>query len=237
VGSTLPPWSYASFHRPVSQRKSSQQRLPTRHEKNVQRKIRVRAREIALGREFHSTPPQRVNYLGLRNLQRTLGLPSDPYLIYEEKARVEGFELESLDEVPASRMTLSSLPDGHFTESTEKLGAQKLELCDTIFVAIDFGFSHYSPLSGRSRLQQVGVSTLNTGDLYAPTICAEDIISTKHYRTRSNSKSFLFGDPSTLQRTNFCLFSSAYFTSITSLLNHLEILSLSVMGLVPRLDA
>ncbi|KAH6705342.1 hypothetical protein BKA61DRAFT_434096, partial [Leptodontidium sp. MPI-SDFR-AT-0119] len=61
------------------------------------------------------------------------------------------------------------------------------------FIAIDFEYSHYSPKTGHIRLREVGISMLDTRDLCHQSNSLKDIISTQHYRTATDTKTFLFG--------------------------------------------
>jgi hypothetical protein len=179
--------------------------MNTRHEKNVQRKLRVKERKNAIARSLRSEPLRPINTCSLQILQQALGLPPDPCSLPREQAQVDNFKPKSLDKEAASRVALSNLPDVPFTESTagaisepiipthRDFGSQEPELLDVIFIAIDFEYSHYSPKTGRIRLREVGISMLDTRDLCHENIHFEDIISIQHYRTVTDTKEFLFG--------------------------------------------
>lgn len=70
-------------------------------------------------------------------------------------------------------------------------GSQKVDTLDAVFIAIDFEYSHFSAKTGRIRLREVGISTLDTRAIRYKE--PEKIISSQHYRTVTDTKEFLFG--------------------------------------------
>ncbi|KAH7378042.1 hypothetical protein BKA64DRAFT_248237 [Cadophora sp. MPI-SDFR-AT-0126] len=179
--------------------------METRHERNVQRKLRLKQRKDDTAKALRSTPLRPINACGLQTLQQALGLPLDPGLLPKEEAQEAKFEPESLDKSTSSGAGLSNFPDVPVTrgpaEAISKpiiptpggFDSQEPEPLDVIFVAIDFEYSHYSPKTGRIRLREVGISLLDTRDLLHQNISWDDAIFTQHYRTVTDMKTFLFG--------------------------------------------
>ncbi|KAE8443513.1 hypothetical protein EG329_001825 [Mollisiaceae sp. DMI_Dod_QoI] len=167
--------------------------MTTRHEKNVERKLRSKERKDAIARSLHSRPLRPINTCGLQTLQTVLGLPMD------------GFKPDSLGNEAGRREALSNLADVPFADGTSVtvpepaihiprgLGRQEFDVLDAIFIAIDFEYSHYSPKSGRIRLREVGISMFDTRNLYHQNGHLNNAISTQHYRTVTNTRKFIFG--------------------------------------------
>ncbi|KAG4414305.1 hypothetical protein IFR04_012551 [Cadophora malorum] len=162
--------------------------MATRHEKNIQQ------------------PPRSISTRGLRTLQRVLGLPPDPFLLLEE-VQEDNRESDTLDQGASSKAGHSNLTQVQFPESAARAmnepsipaardfkTSQQPEPLDVIFIAIDFEYSHYSPKTGRIRLREVGISMLDTRDIRHHNNHLKDVISTRHYRTVTDTKSFLFGE-------------------------------------------
>ncbi|KAH9218292.1 hypothetical protein DL95DRAFT_444268 [Leptodontidium sp. 2 PMI_412] len=178
--------------------------METRHEKNVQRKLQVKKRKDAMAKYLRSQPLRPINTCGLQTLQRALGLPLDPCLLLRVEAQEDNFEPERLDQEACSRagqpnppVPLAKSAAGAISETTVPtpgdFDSQEPELLDVIFIAIDFEYSHYSPKTGHIRLREVGISMLDTRDLCHQSNSLKDIISTQHYRTATDTKTFLFG--------------------------------------------
>jgi len=179
--------------------------MSTRHEKNVQRKGRVKERKNSIARFLRSQPLRPINTCGLDILQQALGLPLGPCSPLREQAQKDSFESESPDKEVDSKAVLSNFPDVPSTKgaalTTSELaiptprdfGSQGSEVLDAFFIAIDFEHSHYSPKTGHIRLREVGISMFDTRDFRHRGIHLEDAISTQHYRTVTNTKKFLFG--------------------------------------------
>ena len=169
--------------------------MTTHHEKNVQRKLRVKERNNAMGKALRSEPLRFINTRSLQTLQLALGLPLGPCLLSREDAQKYNFEPESLNKGAGFKAALSSFQKVPIIESIagarsepiiptpRDFGSQKPELLDVILVAIDFEYSHYSPKTGRIRLREVGISMLDTRDLCHKIVSLENVISTQRYRT------------------------------------------------------
>lgn len=180
--------------------------MATRHEKNIQRKLRVKERNTAIAKALRAEPPRSISTRGLRTLQRVLGLPPDPFLLLEE-VQEDNRESDTLDQGASSKAGHSNLTQVQFPESAARAmnepsipaardfkTSQQPEPLDVIFIAIDFEYSHYSPKTGRIRLREVGISMLDTRDIRHHNNHLKDVISTRHYRTVTDTKSFLFGE-------------------------------------------
>ncbi|PVH77050.1 hypothetical protein DL98DRAFT_535087 [Cadophora sp. DSE1049] len=200
-------YSYAIADRYLTQRTSRHERLHAmeiRHEKNVKRKLRAKERKNAIVKSLRAEPLRPINTRGLQTLQQALGLPLDPYLLSKE-ARQDNFEPERLEKGAGSRARLSNFSDVVFTRSTAgaiseptiptpgDFDSQEPEPLDAIFIAIDFEYSHYSAKTGRIRLREVRISMLDTRDLCHQNISLKEVISAQHYRTVTDTKTFLFG--------------------------------------------
>ncbi|PVH75311.1 hypothetical protein DL98DRAFT_536712 [Cadophora sp. DSE1049] len=137
---------------------------------------------------------------------KSLGSPLTLSCSLKKKYKKTTFESERLDQGAGSKAGQSNLPEVQVPKSAARaiyepsippagdFESQQLEPLDVIFIAIDFEYSHYSPKTGRIGLREVGISMLDTRDLRYQNNYLKDVISTQHYRTVTDTKSFLFGE-------------------------------------------
>lgn len=94
--------------------------MSTRHEKNVQRKLRAKERSDAMAKALRATPLRPIKTCNLQVLQQALGLPLDPCLLPKEEAQENNFGPESLDNATSSKAVSSNLPHVPLTESAAR---------------------------------------------------------------------------------------------------------------------
>ncbi|KAG4441868.1 hypothetical protein IFR05_002669 [Cadophora sp. M221] len=147
--------------------------METRHEKNVQHKLRVKERKDAIAKSLRSQPLRPINACGLQALQRALGLPLDSCLFLKEEVQEGSFKPGRLDEGAGSRARQPNPPVPLTTSTASAMSepivptpgnfdSQEPELLDVIFIAIDFEYSHYSPKTGNIRLRETSLFSFST---------------------------------------------------------------------------
>ena len=124
--------------------------MTTRHEKNVERKLRSKERKDAIARSLHSRPLRPINKCGLQTLQTVLGLPLNHCPLLEEQAQEDGFKPNSLGNEAGRREALSNLADVPFADGTSDtvpeptipiprgLGSREFDVLDAIFFSDRF---------------------------------------------------------------------------------------------------
>src|SRR4051812_24617942 len=122
--------------------------METRHEKNAQRKLRVKERKNAVAKALRAEPLRPITTCGLHTLQHALGLSLDLCLLPSEGTKEGNFESNKMDKGASSRAGLSNIPDVAVTSSaTETISepitpthgdfsSQQVEIRDVIFIAI-----------------------------------------------------------------------------------------------------